>query len=160
MRTTLKGIAGLTAACMVCGAPAALAATKKPKRPAGTSYVATTAAGGVQIVVSANQRQVKQALFAYKAACTDGDTDFDYDQYVKLPINAQRKFSYSYTSGTQASTTVPGATFSYTQAFSGTMNKLGTKIVGTARATYTFANPATGVSYSCDTGAVPFNAVD
>jgi hypothetical protein len=145
---------------MICGTPAALGAAKKPKRPAGTSYVATTAAGGLQIVVSRDARQVRTALFAYKAACTDGGTEYDYDLYEKLPISAQRKFSYTYSSGTQASTTTPGATYSYTQALSGTVNALGTKIIGTARATFSFANPATGVSYSCDTGNVAFKAND
>jgi hypothetical protein len=160
MRASAKALAGLTAACMICGTPAALGAAKKPKRPAGTSYVATTAAGGLQIVVSRDARQVRTALFAYRAPCTDGDIDFDYDLFEKLPINAQRKFNYTYSSGTQASTTVPGATFSYTQAFSGTLNKLGTKIVGTARSTYSFANPATGVSYTCDTGNIAYKADD
>jgi hypothetical protein len=160
MRTTAKALAALTAACMICGTPAALAATKKPKRPAGSNYVATTDAGGLQLRVSPDSRLLISSLFAYKAACTDGDTDFGYDTYPVIPINAQRKFNYKFTSGPQASTTTPGATFSFTQSLNGTVNKLGTKIVGTARATYSFANPATGVSYTCDTGNVAFKAND
>jgi hypothetical protein len=159
MRTTAKALAALTAACMICGSPAALAATKKPKRPAGNNYVASTDAGGLQLTMSRDGRQLSSGLFAYRAACTDGDTDYDFDTYPVIRI-AQRKFSYSFESGTQASTTTPGATFSFTQSLKGTVNKLGTKISGTARATYSFANPATGVSYTCDTGNVAFKAND
>jgi hypothetical protein len=158
MRTTVRALAGLTAACMICGTPA-LAASKTPKRPAGTNYVASTQDGGLQLTMSRDGRRLSSSLFAYKAACTDGDTDYDYDTYPVIAI-AQRKFSFSFTSGTQASTTTPGATFSFTQSLKGTVNRLGTKIVGTARATYTFANPATGVSYTCDTGSVAFKAND
>ena len=162
-----KSIARAGAACLVCGLPVAVAlagagtsaAATAKSRPAGTSYVATTTDGGVNIVLSRDRRQVRRALFAYKQKCNDGDTVYDYDVYRAIPVGANRKFSYSYDTGPQASTTTPGATFSYTGSFDGTVNKAGTKIVGTARATFTYANPAGG-SYSCDSGTVQFKAAD
>ena len=168
MQTTVRrSIARAGAACLVCGVPVAIAlagagtsaAATAKSRPAGTSFVAATADGGVNIVLSRDGRQVRTALFAYKQKCNDGDTIYDYDLYRAIPVGANRKFSYSFDSGPQASTSTPGATFSYAGSFKGTVNKAGTKIVGTAKSTFTFANPA-GASYTCDSGTIQFKAAD
>jgi hypothetical protein len=76
-----------------------------------------------------------------------------------MRLGTNRSFRYSYESGPQPSTTVPGTTYSYTESFSGRMNKARTKIVGTARSTLS-GTSAEGVAYTCDTGAVKFTAVD
>lgn len=162
MRITGKTIAAVTAACTIAAAAVTVAGTASAASTAkrtGTSYVASTAQGGVQIVLSRDGRHVRSALFAYEQKCTDGDTTYDYDLYRAIPVAANRKFSYSLDSGPQASTATPGATFSITQSFKGTVNKAGTKIVGTAKSTFTFADPA-GASYTCDTGTVQFKAAD
>ena len=166
MRTRARTIRGITTACAICAVTAAVAlagaeawATPATKSRGGTSFVAATAAGGVDIVLSRDGRQIRTALFAYKQSCSDGDTTYDYSLYEGIPVGANRKFSYHYESAPQASKTIPGATFSYTEAFSGSLNKAGTKIVGTGRATVAFTNPAGG-SYTCDTGVVKFKAVD
>lgn len=168
MRTTVKRIAGVTAACVVCATPAAFAvasadaasATRtKPPRPAGTSYVAPTANGAVSLVTSSDLHQVRSALFAYKMTCSDGSTQYDYDAYDAIPIGANRQFNYQYDSGPQANPKTPGAMFAYTESFSGMLNKAGTKIIGTARSTLAFTDPA-GATVTCDTGAVKFIAKD
>ena len=166
MHTKIKSMTGLTAACLACAAPAAFAlansasaASPSAKPPAGTSYAATTQFGGLQIVVSRDRRQVRTALFAYKQPCSDGDVLYDYDQFAAIPISANRTFKFSRDSGPIADAMTPGATYRYTQAFNGTVNKAGTKIVGTAKSTYAYTNPA-GLSYTCDTGTVAFKAAD
>ena len=169
MLTTKKRLAGLAATCMICAAPAAVAVTntasaasapKQPARSAGTSFVASTAIGGVQIVVARDNRSVRKALFAYEMKCSDGDKFYDYDLYFDpMRIGADRSFQYSYDSGPQSSTTVPGTTYSRTESFSGKMNKARTKIVGTARSTLS-GTSAEGVAFTCDTGAIRFTAVD
>jgi hypothetical protein len=165
MRTNIRTIAGITAACIAGGAASvalasgtASAAKSAPAR-AGTSYVATTPVGGVQIVLSADRRQVRRALFAFESECSDGDSFYNYDVYAAIPISANRKFSWTYDSGPQASTTTPGATFSYKESFTGTINKARTKIVGSVRSSFAFADPA-GKSYTCDTGTINFKADD
>jgi hypothetical protein len=152
----LATLASLFATASVHGT--ASAAKSAPAR-AGTSYVATTPVGGVQIALSADRRLVRRALFAYESKCNDGDSFYDYDLYAAIPVGANRKFSWSYDSGPQASTTTPGATFSYKESFTGTINKAGTRIVGTVRSTFAYADPA-GKSYTCDTGTVAFKAAD
>ena len=121
--------------------------------------MASTSIGGVQIALSADRRQVRRALFAFESKCSDGESFYDYDLYAAIPIGANRKFSWKYDSGPQASTTTPGATYSYKESFSGTINKAGTKIVGTVRSTFAFSDPA-GTSYTCDTGAINYRADD
>jgi hypothetical protein len=168
MRTTVTAIAVAIAACMAwlggaafmgAAADASASATAKKSRPAGTAYVASTPAGAVHLVLSSDRRQVRSALFAYKQACSDGSTNYDYDLYQAIPISANRKFEYRYDSGAQPSATTPGATFAYTETIAGTLNKAGTKIVGTAKSTFSYTDPA-GVTTSCDSGTVAFKAVD
>jgi hypothetical protein len=137
----------------------ASAASKPQTRPAGTAYVASSGNGGVQIVLSTDGRQVRTALFAYKLQCSDGSISYDYDVFEKLPVSATRKFSYSYDSGPKADPALPGATFAYTQSISGTLNKAGTKIVGTARAALSYTDAAGAVT-TCDTGTIAFKAAD
>jgi len=165
MHTNFKRLAGTTAACVICaGAPAVVGvasadAAALKTAPSGTSLVATTPTGGVNITLSRDGRQVRTALFAYKQSCNDGDVVFDYDRYAAIPIGANRKFSFQYQSQPQPSPTTPGATFSYTMSFTGMVNKARTRIIGTARSTFAFMNPA-GASFSCDTGTVAFKATD
>jgi len=137
----------------------AFAASPAAKPPAGTSYAAITPFGGVQIVVSRDRRQVRSALVAYKQPCNDGDVLYSYDTFEAIPISANRTFKSSRDSGPIADPKTPGATYRYTQALNGSVNKAGTKIVGTAKSTYAYTNPA-GLSYSCDTGTVAFKATD
>ena len=167
MLTTKKRLAGLAATCMICAAPAAVAvtnpasaATAKAPTRSGTSFVASTAIGGVQISVARDNRSVRKVLFAYEMKCSDGDKFYDYDLYFDpMRIGADRSFKYSYESGPQPSTAVPGTTYTYTESFSGKLNKARTKIVGTVRSSVAFADPA-GKSYTCDTGAIKFKADD
>ena len=164
MRTTAKRLASITAACMICSAPVVVAAASADaaspaKRTGGTSFAAATAVGGVQITISNDHHQVRHALFAYKSNCSDGDTFYDYDVFTAIPIGANRKFSFSYESPPQPSSTTPGATFSYTVSINGQLNKAGTKIVGNARSTSGLVNPAGG-SYTCDTGSIKYIAKD
>ena len=169
MLTTTKRLAGLAATCMICAAPVAVALTttasaasapKQAARSAGTSFVASTAMGGVQIVVSRDNRSVRKALFAYEMKCSDGDKFYDYAVYYDpMRIAADRSFKYSFQSAPQPSTAVPGTTYTYTESFSGKLNKARTKIVGTARSTLS-GTTAEGVAYTCDTGLIKFTAYD
>lgn len=167
MQTAVKRIAGLTAACMACAAPAAVALTSSasaassaPTRSAGTSFAASTAIGGVQLVLSRDNRSVRRALFAYETKCTDGDEFFDYDLFRDpIRIAADRTFKYRYDSPPEPSTLVPGTTYSWAHSISGTLNKARTKIVGTARSTLSGTTPA-GAAYTCDTGLIRFTASD
>jgi hypothetical protein len=165
MRTKNKTVAGLTAAMAVCGAlaivptsaGAAAVAKSRPAPAGGVAFVAETAAGGLNIVLSADRRRVRTALFSYEQTCSDGDTTYDYDRFVAIPIAANRTFNYHYESGPQAMPATPGASFSYTNTLSGVVNKAGTRIIGSARSTFALSNPA-GASFTCDTGAVKFVA--
>jgi hypothetical protein len=167
MPTSPKRLASLAATCMICAAPAAVALTntaaaataKQPTRSAGTSFVASTAIGGVQISVSRDNRSVRKALFAYEMKCSDGEKFYDYDLFDPIRIGADRSFKYHYDSPAEPSTAVPGTTYTYSQSISGTMNKARTKIVGTARSTMT-GTTAAGVAYTCDTGPIKFTAYD
>lgn len=160
-----KSIARLTAACLALSAPAAAVAVSADAAPVakkaapGTSFGATTADGGVQLVLTKDRRQVRSTLFAYKYTCTDGDSGFDYDGFKAIRIAADRSFKASYDSGPRPDPGTPGATLTYRSSISGKLNKLGTKIVGTARTTFSYASPA-GTSYTCDTGSVAFVAAD
>ncbi len=125
----------------------------------GVAFAATTAIGGVSIVLSADRKRIRTALFAYEQTCTDGDTYFDYDRLAAIPIAANRTFSYRWSTPPRADPETPGATYSYAGTLSGVVNKAGTKIVGSARSTHASTNPAGG-SYTCDTGAIKFIARD
>ena len=61
------------------------------------------------------------------------DVVYDFDRYSTIPISAKRKFSSSFDIRPEPPASVPGATISYKQSISGTLNKARTRIVGTAR---------------------------
>jgi len=157
---TIIGFATVGAVCgAVAFAPGAGVAAAKPQPPRGTSFAAETAKGGVQVTISKDGRQVRHVLFAYQSKCSDGTSFYDFDAYVKIPISAARKFSSSFDDPPEPLASQPGATISYKQSISGTLNKAGTRIVGTARSSFAVVNPAGG-SYTCDTGTISFTARD
>ena len=163
MRRQARTIAGLATVSAICGAVAFAGGTgvaaAKPQAARGTSFAAETAKGGVLVTISKDGRQVRHALFANQFKCSDGTSFYDFDAYTKIPISAARKFSSSFEDPPEPIASQPGATISYKQSISGTLNKARTRIVGTARSSYAVVNPA-GTSYTCDTGTINFIARD
>lgn len=168
MRGAVKVIAGFTAAAVIGAVPAAGAtpagrgakASQSAKtRRAGTSYFGATAAeGGVAIRISRDGRQVRQTVFAYKQTCTDGTTIFNWDANTGIPISTAGTFKTNYDSGPQTDAKFPGEVTRLVSSITGTINKSGSRIVGTARVTFTDVK-AVG-SYACDTGLIRYTASD
>jgi hypothetical protein len=168
MRGAVRVVVGLAAAGVIGAVPAAEAmqagrtakASKSAKaRRAGTSYFgATSAGGGVAILLSRDRRQVRRSVFAYQTTCTDGSTFSDWDGTDAIPISAAGKFNANFDSGPQTSANFPGETRQLVTSISGVINKRGSKIVGTARVTFMDAK-AVG-SFKCDTGLIQFTAND
>lgn len=163
-RSLLLSALGLALVSMLVSAllSSAWAATPKKAgtiRPSGTGYVAQTIGGHVAIVLSRDARQVTRAFVAYTYKCSDGTSITDFESFEAIPLLSNRTFKSSYDSGQLPSPIVPGATFKATGSIDGVKNKLGTRVIGTARFTLS-TTLATGEAVSCDTGTIQYRATD
>jgi hypothetical protein len=157
--TALLALVSMLASTLLSPAWAATPKTGRTIKPSGTGYVAQTNGGHVAIVLSRDARQVTRAFIAYTYKCSDGTSITDFESVNAIPLLSNRTFQSSYDSGQLPSPIIPGATFKATGSINGVKNKLGTKVIGTARFTLSTTLP-TGETMSCDTGTIQYRATD
>jgi hypothetical protein len=151
----------LTASVAVLGAGAcnAVAAYGRPAKPTTTVFGAITSQEWPLLFeVNTARSLITRAEIVLNEQCQSGHTNYGIGSGDKgISIKRTGSFSDSYTDGPLA---LPeGATYSYSDQIRGKFNKARTRITGTwhETTTFTFSN---GTTDACDSGTVPFTAVD
>jgi hypothetical protein len=146
-------------AALSVGAAGAAAAYGRSARPTTTVFGAfTSQEWPLLLEVNTGRSVITRVQIVLNEQCTSGHTNYGIGSGDKgVPIKRTGSFSDSYTAGPLA---LPeGATVSYSDQISGTFNKARTRITGTWHEATTFAF-SNGTTDTCDSGKVPFTAVD
>jgi hypothetical protein len=155
---TVSLLAASVAALSVAASSAA-AAYGRSARPTTTVFGAVTSQEWPLLFeVNTARSLITRVQAVLNEQCSSGHTNYGVGSGDKdIPIKRTGSFSDSYTVGPLA---LPeGATVTYSDQIAGTFNKGRTRITGTwhESTTFTLSN---GTSDTCDSGRVPFTAVD
>lgn len=151
-RASLASLASLAA--LACFGPALPAVAEAlPADQLGTVYGTYSARSSVVIELSRDGRQVKHAVHAWLATCSDGTPFRWHEDYAAIPISALGSFRSSFDSGQSPDGRV-------TYSIAGKVNKSRTKITGTVRGSVILRDEVAQTTMTCETGSLSFVARD
>ena len=142
---------------MAAASPGTAAPTARHAASAGAVYGGTTAQDfPVIIELRSNRRQVVRAVIGIRLSCTSGGSFSLADNYVKVPVSRQGKFSVSFGPVTERND--DGTTVDFEGSMDGRLNAARTKISGKWQVKATDHDTTGAVTDTCDSGSVSWTA--